>query len=60
MVAQATPPAGHARCRCGHFPAPHMIVVPDTPGKPGGFHMAAEGSCVVCGSSGCAKYSPGS
>lgn len=58
MAAQATPVAGHARCTCGHYPTHHMVVVPDTPGKVGGFHMAAAGSCDVCGSSACAKYQP--
>ena len=58
MGAQGAPVAGHARCACGHYPTHHMVVVPDMPSKPGGFHMAATGPCDVCGLSACPKYSP--
>ena len=35
-----------------------MIVVPDTPVKPGGYHMAPAGFCSVCGAMVCARYHP--
>jgi hypothetical protein len=35
-----------------------MVVVPDTPGTPGGYHLAPAGPCAVCGASVCAKYHP--
>ncbi len=46
-----------ARCRCGHLPTHHMVVVPM--GSSGNFRLEPSGPCALCGEAVCRKYSPG-
>jgi hypothetical protein len=46
-----------ARCRCGHLPTHHMVVVPI--GTTGNYRLEASGPCVICGEGTCRKYAPG-
>jgi hypothetical protein len=50
-------PASRHRCRCGHFPTDHMVVVPV--GSTGNFRLDPVGPCAICGEGGCRKFSPG-
>jgi hypothetical protein len=45
------------RCRCGHFPTDHMVVLPV--GSSGNFRLEASGPCALCGESLCRKFTPG-
>lgn len=53
---EPTPPNRH-RCRCGHFPTDHMVVVPV--GASGNFRLDPSGPCALCGESVCRKFAPG-
>ncbi len=46
-----------ARCRCGHLPTHHMVVVP-TAGA-GNFRLDPSGPCAICGEAVCRKFTPG-
>jgi len=46
-----------ARCRCGHLPTHHMVVVPV--GATGNYRLEPTGPCALCGEGTCRKFSPG-
>ncbi|MGA9839269.1 MAG: hypothetical protein WBF81_05515 [Thermoplasmata archaeon] len=46
-----------ARCRCGHLPTHHMVVVPT--GTTANYLLEATGPCVLCGEAACRKFTPG-
>ncbi|HXQ48170.1 MAG TPA: hypothetical protein VN842_00105 [Thermoplasmata archaeon] len=46
-----------ARCRCGHLPTHHMVVLPV--GASGNFRLEPSGPCALCGEGICRKFSPG-
>ncbi|HXW67846.1 MAG TPA: hypothetical protein VEL82_08250 [Thermoplasmata archaeon] len=48
---------GRARCRCGHLPTHHMVVVPLSGAA--GARLEASGPCAVCGEAACRHYSAG-
>ncbi len=55
----ATPPTTPARgrCRCGHLPTHHMVVVPATTSA--NFRLDPSGPCILCGEAACRRYTPG-
>ncbi|MGA8543091.1 MAG: hypothetical protein WB947_06100 [Thermoplasmata archaeon] len=46
-----------ARCRCGHLPTHHMLVVPV--GSSASFRLDPSGPCALCGEGVCRKFTPG-
>ncbi|HYA57508.1 MAG TPA: hypothetical protein VEH57_03480 [Thermoplasmata archaeon] len=46
----------HGRCRCGHLPTHHMVVVATS--ATANFRLEPSGPCVLCGEAGCRKYVP--
>ncbi|MCI4339011.1 MAG: hypothetical protein L3J68_01595 [Thermoplasmata archaeon] len=50
-------PAMRARCRCGHLPTHHMVVVPV--GVSASFRLEPSGPCAICGDAVCRKFTPG-
>jgi len=46
-----------ARCRCGHLPTHHMVVVPV--GTTGNYCLDPSGPCALCGEGVCRKFAPG-
>ncbi len=58
MSSPDEPPAPvRTRCRCGHLPTHHMVVVPA--GGTGNFRLEPSGPCVLCGEAVCRKFTPG-
>ncbi len=51
----ATIPVGR-RCRCGHWPGDHMVVVPI--GTTGNFRLEPSGPCALCGDTVCLHFAP--
>ncbi|HTT72974.1 MAG TPA: hypothetical protein VMG99_02325 [Thermoplasmata archaeon] len=49
-------PRRAARCRCGHLPTHHMVVVPTASAV--GFQLAPTGPCAICGEAGCRRFQP--
>jgi hypothetical protein len=45
------------RCRCGHLPTHHMVVVGS--GTGGNFRLDPSGPCAICGEAVCRKFTPG-
>ena len=45
------------RCRCGHLPTHHMVVVPV--GDSANFRLDPSGPCVICGEANCKRFTPG-
>ncbi|HZY70250.1 MAG TPA: hypothetical protein VFF67_04645 [Thermoplasmata archaeon] len=50
------PEPARNRCRCGHFPATHMRVLPVTDGHAGGYRLDPSGPCTICGEAACARF----
>jgi hypothetical protein len=50
-------PPFRARCRCGHLPTHHMVVVPV--GTSGNYRLEPAGLCALCGEGTCRKYGTG-
>ncbi|MGP8078589.1 MAG: hypothetical protein ACLQD8_09045 [Thermoplasmata archaeon] len=48
-----TGPALHGRCRCGHLPTDHMVVVPA--GDSANFRLEPSGPCRRCGEAACRR-----
>ncbi|MHB1931768.1 MAG: hypothetical protein ACYCPV_02095 [Thermoplasmata archaeon] len=44
------------RCRCGHLPSDHMVVVPI--GTSGSFRLDPQGPCALCAAAVCPRFSP--
>ncbi len=60
MASESTnePPApNRARCRCGHLPTHHMVVV--AVGASGNFRLEPSGPCAICGEAVCRKFATG-
>ncbi len=45
-----------ARCRCGHLPTHHMVVVRLQDSA--NFRLDASGPCQICGEAVCRKFTP--
>ena len=61
MSARTTAGAGlasfaRARCRCGHLPTHHMLVVPIP--ETDSFRLDPAGPCAICGESVCRRFQP--
>ncbi len=50
-------PTFRARCRCGHLPTHHMVVV--SIGSSASFRLEASGPCAICGEAACRRFTPG-
>jgi len=46
-----------ARCRCGHLPTHHMVVVAIAPNA--SYRLDPSGPCAICGESVCRRFQPG-
>ncbi|HXY46905.1 MAG TPA: hypothetical protein VEK13_03280 [Thermoplasmata archaeon] len=62
MVSRATTETAgesfsRARCRCGHLPTHHMVVVPI--GSTFSFRLEPTGPCAICGEAVCRRFQPG-
>ncbi|HTZ61966.1 MAG TPA: hypothetical protein VMC82_04945 [Thermoplasmata archaeon] len=53
----AAPSPSRARCRCGHLPTHHMVVIAVAGNA--NYRLEPSGPCAICGESVCKKFTPG-
>ncbi|HLM91327.1 MAG TPA: hypothetical protein VK424_04660 [Thermoplasmata archaeon] len=53
----AAPSPSRSRCRCGHLPTHHMVVLPI--GTSDSFRLDPSGPCAICGEGVCRHFAPG-